>query len=62
MESGSTQTVNVSGDSVTVSGLNVSTEHSIEVAAVGGEYGIGVYSSPSTTAVTDGESRHCVII
>ena len=52
------------GDAVwtTLSGLMLSTNYSIEVAAIGGEYGIGVYSSPPVTVMTDGESHGCVII
>ena len=52
--------MNVSGGEANISRLSLSTEYSIEVAAVSGEYGIGLYSSLSTTAVTDGESRHCI--
>ena len=47
-KSGSTQTVSISGGSVTeatISGLTPSTIYSIEVAAVTGEDHIGVYSS-----------------
>ena len=55
--SGSTQTVSVSGGSVTeatISGLTPSTTYSIEVAAVTGVNRIGVYSSP-VTGETDSE-------
>ena len=62
MGSGSTQTVSVSGGDATISGLSLSTEYSIEVAAVSGEYSIGVYSSPSATVMTDGQSHACIIV
>ena len=56
--SGSTQTMSVSGGSVTaatISGLTASTNYSIEVAAVTGANAVGMYSSPSITTETDGE-------
>ena len=51
------------GDAVeaTLSGLMLSTNYSIKVAAVGGKHGIGVYSSPPITVVTDGECHGCGI-
>ena len=55
--SGSTQTMSVSGDSVTeatLSELIPSTTYSIEVAAVTGQDRIGVYSLPLSEE-TDGE-------
>ena len=55
--SGSTQTVSISGGSVTkatLSELTPSTTYSIEVAAVTGEDRIGVYSLPLSEE-TDGE-------
>ena len=55
--SGSTQTMSVSGDSVTeatLSELTPSTTYSIEVAAVTGQDRIGVYSLPLSEE-TDGE-------
>ena len=57
VESTSTQTLSVSGSSVTEAvmfDLTFSTEYSIEVAARGGRNTIGVYAS--TTAVTDGKN------
>ena len=56
--SGSTQTMSVSGTSVTeatVSGLRFSTEYFIEIAALSGGNMIGVYSSIPTIAVTEGK-------
>ena len=55
---GITQTTRVSGSSVTeatISGLSFSTEYSIEIAAIVGGNVIGVYSSTSTTAETEGK-------
>ena len=51
VESGSTQTVSVSGGSVTISNLTLSTNYTIQVAAVNSA-GIGVYSDPPITAET----------
>ena len=59
--SGSTQTVSVSGGSVTeasISGLTPSTTYSIKVAAVTGENRIGVYSSPITRETDSEHALH----
>ena len=55
MGSGNTQTMSVSGDSVTettISSLLPSTNHSLQVAAVNGA-GTGIYSTPVSVLIPE---------
>ena len=61
--SGRTQTVSVSGGDITetiISGLDIATNYSIEVAAVNNA-GIGVYSVPIISTTKGKDLSHCNI-